>query len=634
MRRNIFIQIVVFLTAILVSTIIVWRLEQNRHRLERARISDVAGDHAHALQATIERSLSATYALAAMVRQGKGTITDFDATAAEMLPFYPGVASLQLAPDGIVRQIVPLAGNEGAIGHNLLKDPARNKEAFLARDTGKLTLAGPFNLKQGGIGAVGRLPVFIDSTSGQRSFWGFTIALIRFPEVLNPAQLSNLEERGFRYELWRYHPDSGKRQIIAASSTTPLGESIDHHVYLPNGTWILSVAPVDGWRDQWGLALKAATGVAFSLLLLLLIRSLLNTRTVALQMAEHLTSELSEREREFRTLAENSPDTIIRYDRDCRRIYVNPAFVRTTGIPTDRALGTPTPEDWQASIPLADYQECLKRVMATGTPAEIIFDWPDKNGNAAHHYIRAIPEQDTDGVINGVLVIGRDVTELKDSEDRVRLVFENSPVSIWEEDFSAVKAFFDRLKRQGVEDLDEYFDQHPESVRECAEMTRIVDVNRAALALHGAEDKQTLLAGLVSTFTDESFATFRKELVCIWKGNTTMRSDSVVKTLAGEPHIVTVYFTICPGYEQNLSKVLVSLVDITERKLAEEQLKTLNEELEKRVRTRTAEIEAKNVELEKMNRMFVGRELRMVELKDRIRELEQHIDELIKGGRA
>ena len=155
---------------------------------------------------------------------------------------------------------------------------------------------------------------------------------------------------------------------------------------------------------------------------------------------------------------------------------------------------------------------------------------------------------------------------LINSEQRYRLVFENSPVPIWEEDFSAVGDVLDELKTNGVTDIETYFDRHPETVQQCAEMARIVDVNRAALDLHEAADKAELLTGLVQTFTPESFEAFRQELVCLWHGETKMTTDAVVKTLAGKRRNVTVYFSVCPGHEQTLSKVLVSLVDITERK--------------------------------------------------------------------
>ncbi|GAM10792.1 hypothetical protein OR1_03089 [Geobacter sp. OR-1] len=212
--------------------------------------------------------------------------------------------------------------------------------------------------------------------------------------------------------------------------------------------------------------------------------------------------------------------------------------------------------------------------------------------------------------------------DLHESEERYRMVFENSPVSIWEEDFSAVKAIFDDLKNQGVTDIEQYLTKHPETVLHCAEQVKIIDINQATLALHGAATKEELFAGLVNTFTPESFETFRKELVCLWNGGTNMTQDAVVKTLTGEPRQVTVYFSICPGTEQTFSKILVSLIDITERHQAEEQIMALNEQLENRVRERTAELAAKNTELERMNKIFIGRELRMIDLKKRIRELE------------
>ncbi|MDU0458668.1 MAG: PAS domain S-box protein [Geobacteraceae bacterium] len=214
-------------------------------------------------------------------------------------------------------------------------------------------------------------------------------------------------------------------------------------------------------------------------------------------------------------------------------------------------------------------------------------------------------------------------TELRESEQRYRMVFENSPVSIWEEDFSEVRHLFDNLRREGITDIEAYFDQHPEMVRHCAELAKIIDVNQAALALHGASIKEELIAGLVNTFTPESLVTFREELICLWNGVAKMTREAVVKTLAGESRFVTVYFSVCPGCETTLAKVIVSLADITSRKEAEEALMRLNAELDQRVRDRTAELEEKNRELERTNKLFVGRELRMVELKEQIRELEE-----------
>jgi PAS domain S-box-containing protein len=165
--------------------------------------------------------------------------------------------------------------------------------------------------------------------------------------------------------------------------------------------------------------------------------------------------------------------------------------------------------------------------------------------------------------------------ELMGSENRYRLVFENSPVSIGEEDYSSIKVLFDELRQEGTSDIEAYFDQNPEAVRRCAKQVKFVDVNRAALTLHGAASKEELLTRMTETFTPETFIVFRQGLVSLWNGETEMIRDAVIKTLAGDLRQVTVYFSVCPGYEQTLSKVLVSLVDITNRKRMENTLRFL-----------------------------------------------------------
>ena len=245
----------------------IWHLETLRLQASRAQILAHAGGHAQGLQRNLERALSATYALATLVRQGNGAVADFDTVANQMLQLYPGVGALGLAPKGVVERIVPLAGNEKSIGHDMLNDPARAKESIRARDSGELTLAGPFNLVQGGLGAVARLPVFLGKSKDIRNFWGFTTVLLRFPEALSSARLAQLAQENLAYELWRIHPDTNQKQIIVASSNSALSDPIDQILTVANATWVLSVEPVQGWGDPSGLSLKAALAMLFSLML-------------------------------------------------------------------------------------------------------------------------------------------------------------------------------------------------------------------------------------------------------------------------------------------------------------------------------------------------------------------------------
>ncbi|HEY0844323.1 MAG TPA: CHASE domain-containing protein [Noviherbaspirillum sp.] len=245
----------------------IWYSETSRLEYDREHVESLAEERAHAIQSQIDNALSAAHAMATLVRLGKGEVPEFESMTAVLQSFYPGISALQLAPGGVIQRIAPLAGNEKALGHNLLADPERDKEAILARDTGKLTLAGPFPLVQGGLGAAGRLPVYLNDENGNARFWGFVIVLIRFPDALKPANLSMLTESGYNYELWRIHPDTGKKHVIASSSGAPLIQPVAHTLQVPNVTWTLSVAPAKGWVDYSSLAFKS--GLALFILMLL-----------------------------------------------------------------------------------------------------------------------------------------------------------------------------------------------------------------------------------------------------------------------------------------------------------------------------------------------------------------------------
>ncbi len=162
---------------------------------------------------------------------------------------------------------------------------------------------------------------------------------------------------------------------------------------------------------------------------------------------------------------------------------------------------------------------------------------------------------------------------LQASEARFRDLFENSPVSIWEGDFSEVKAYLENLKDQNVDDFEAYLDEHPDTVVRCAEHVSILDVNRVAVELFGAPDKQALLERLAGTFTMESCETFKHLVMAVWDGKSNMEQDAMVARLDGEQRFVRVNWSVSPGHEKTFSRVLFSLVDITEKKRAEEKIK-------------------------------------------------------------
>jgi diguanylate cyclase (GGDEF)-like protein/PAS domain S-box-containing protein len=162
--------------------------------------------------------------------------------------------------------------------------------------------------------------------------------------------------------------------------------------------------------------------------------------------------------------------------------------------------------------------------------------------------------------------------ELSSSEARFRGLFEHAPVSIWEEDFSAVRQYIEGLRRAELVDFSAHFDAHPEEVAESARRVRIVDVNRATLEMYQAESKAQLLADLSKVLGPESLIPFKEELLALARGETSFENETVNYTLRGERRVVFVRLTIAPGYEQTWSKVFVGISDITERRQAEAAL--------------------------------------------------------------
>jgi two-component system cell cycle sensor histidine kinase/response regulator CckA len=162
---------------------------------------------------------------------------------------------------------------------------------------------------------------------------------------------------------------------------------------------------------------------------------------------------------------------------------------------------------------------------------------------------------------------------LRASERRYRELFEESPISLWEEDFSAVKTHIDELRAAGVTDLSLYFAEHPEAVLQCAQLVKIVQVNQATVELAEGTGEQDFLENLGDTFTSETYELFAQELIALAAGRTRFAGETVGRTLRGREVNYAIQLSVAPGAEQTWSKVLISVSEITERRRAEEALR-------------------------------------------------------------
>ena len=159
--------------------------------------------------------------------------------------------------------------------------------------------------------------------------------------------------------------------------------------------------------------------------------------------------------------------------------------------------------------------------------------------------------------------------ELKTSEERYKYLFEQSPTSIWEQDFSEVHRYLTSLKKSGIKDFKLYFENHPAEVKQCIEMVRIVDVNETTVSLFNAKHKDDLITNLNLILTEDSLSSFIGHLCSIAENKIRYNSETINKTLDGKLMNVFIKIYVVPGYEKDYSRVLVSLMDITGQKKAE-----------------------------------------------------------------
>ena len=158
-----------------------------------------------------------------------------------------------------------------------------------------------------------------------------------------------------------------------------------------------------------------------------------------------------------------------------------------------------------------------------------------------------------------------------------RQIFEDSPLAFSENDMSKLQTFFSNIRHTGISDFRGYFEHHPEAVAKCAVLVKRTYANPATLRLYGAAGIEDFSDGLMSIFHEESYRVFREELIALAEGETTFEEETIVFTLQGERRDIYLKIMVVPGSEDTLSKVLVFVVDITDRKRAETMLAEMRE---------------------------------------------------------
>ncbi|GFR50477.1 hypothetical protein Agub_g12531, partial [Astrephomene gubernaculifera] len=250
-------------------------------------------DHAAILALDAASWVSGQLAAALAPLELAAAMVAFDPQLGQLGPLFRGLApimlartppnttlQLQLAPHGVVREVVPLRGNETALGLDLFASASDRAGAVRAVADNTTTLVGPMAFLQGGAGVVARQPIFIAGVEAGETFgiadpispgcgspceynastrtalWGFASALVDLSSICSPSsrKLVWLEGLGYRYEVavlgGTGAEGGGDTRLVAASAVRP-SDPVEAPIHLPNTQWVIRVSPAQGWSPRW-----------------------------------------------------------------------------------------------------------------------------------------------------------------------------------------------------------------------------------------------------------------------------------------------------------------------------------------------------------------------------------------------
>lgn len=512
-----------------------------------------------------------------------------------------GVRNFALAPGGVQRYVHPLRGNEAVLGHDLLNDkrPEVSADVRRAMKRRETTISGPYELRQGGMGLVARKALYPNG-----KFWGLATMVIDLPPVFSEAGLDLLP--GMETAL----RDGSGRLLFGAGSVFE-GGPVLMQIDLPEGSWELGAIPDGGWAAAVSGRLRPFQGIGLVVVVLLFALALLvanrqrslneaiavRTRELERELAlrKQKEKELEQSEGRCRSFFDQSIDAVLLTAPDGQVLDANPEACRLFGRSVEeiRQLGR------GGVVDLTDPRlaPAIEERRRTGRfKGELTF--VHKDGTRFPGEVSSGLFADGDGNLRTSMII-RDMTERRQMDREVRTTAE------------LLNMTGEMAKVGGWE-----FDAETGRGRWTDEVALIHDLDPAS---------ETNVQQGLGFYSGESREKIERAVAeAVERGVSYDLELEMVSAAGKKKWVRTMGIPVMEG--ERVKKVRGIFQDITERKRTEEELAKHRGRLEDLVEERTAELAMKIAEVERMNRLFVGRELRMAELKKRIAALER------KGG--
>lgn len=263
LKKRFIVPAVVFILGMcaLIGEIYVVGESQEQQNRTNAKLN--AMTYAEHIYGELMEGIGVTDTLKQVVISGDGNINKFYDVAANMMD--DSIQSIQIAPNGVVNEIYPEDMNEsGKI--DLINDSDRGEISRYARDNDTVIMQGPFELKQGGYGIAVRNPVYLEDENGKKSFWGFTIVILKVPEIFSNS-VEALSNFGYKYSLQKCASPWDNMYEWVYGSKKELNNPVIYDFDVYGDKWRLEILPKSGFYNNKYLIYIFIGGVIIVLLL-------------------------------------------------------------------------------------------------------------------------------------------------------------------------------------------------------------------------------------------------------------------------------------------------------------------------------------------------------------------------------
>lgn len=263
MKKKTIVPLIVFLVGICLLSVFTYNTNVQIQKDRRTIAKLNAVTYGQRIENDIENGIEITDTLKQLLINGNGQIINFSKVAENLMSY--SIQSVQLAPNGVVTDIYPEEGNEaGKI--DLLKDSKRGEISNYAKDHNITIIQGPIKLKQGGSGLVVRNPIYLEDKNGQEYFWGFTIAVLRVPEIFEDST-NALSKFKYNYRLSREASVLDKKYVEVDANCDKMIRPVTYDLTVGKEKWKLQIMPRAGWSNSKTLYLIFFGGLSLVLLL-------------------------------------------------------------------------------------------------------------------------------------------------------------------------------------------------------------------------------------------------------------------------------------------------------------------------------------------------------------------------------